>query len=192
MYSPGVWKVEKKVSIPHAHVPIASAITASSRALITYALQHAARSGGVYYCDTDSIVTTERLPTSDALGSLKHEKSIERGTFLAAKLYRLYPGPEIKAKGFPRLTNDDFERLSRGEPITIDRMIRIRENMASGSSQPAQKTLDKRAIGHLSKEELSDLGLPTRFSLITKRCFNKSDGDSRPWDYSELKEKHGM
>lgn len=41
----------------------------------------------IYYCDTDSIITSEKLPTGKNLGELKEEYEINRGCFLLPKTY---------------------------------------------------------------------------------------------------------
>lgn len=53
----------------------------------------------VFYCDTDSIFTTEFLPTSDRLGDLKLEDSGYQACFLLPKTYSF---KESKMKGFPK------------------------------------------------------------------------------------------
>ena len=183
-YRAGVYLVENEVEIKHAHVPIAANITASSRALLTRFLW--AAKGPVYYCDTDSLVTTDStLPTSDQLGDLKHEKHIEKGTFLAPKLYRLFPGPTIRAKGFRTLTSDEFDLLAQGGVVSIDRMVRIRENFKGGVFSPREKSYDKRAMSHLSLDELSEMGIPAGQFTRPKRRI-ESDGSTMPWSYHEL------
>ncbi len=54
----------------------------------------------VYYCDTDSIVTTARLETSQNLGDLKLEDSQNQACFLLPKTYIF--GENVKIKGFPK------------------------------------------------------------------------------------------
>lgn len=56
----------------------------------------------VWYCDTDSIVTDSTLPTGDDLGELDLENNVEKGYFLAPKVYaELTPEGKsrTKAKG---------------------------------------------------------------------------------------------
>lgn len=185
IYRAGVYQVRNEIEVKHSHVPIAANITASSRALITKSLQQAAKGGSVFYCDTDSIVTTERISTGDKLGEMKHEKHIERGTFLAPKLYRLYPGPQIRAKGFRSLDTDEFDALAAGNPVTIERMVRVRENFSKGNFSPCEAHYIKRTIGHMSEAELIHLGINPNKVLRPKRAL-ESDGNTRPWDYSEL------
>ena len=180
----GVWFVDEVVNVAHAHVPIAAHITANSRGLITEYLQE---SDNAYYCDTDSIVTTSSFETGDKLGELKHEKHIESGTFLAPKLYRLFPGPEIRAKGFPKLSDDEFSRLKEGGSVEVERMIRIRENLRLGITQPREEKTRKRTLSHLPQDRLRELGVPERLALRPKRAPEKG-GSTRAWDVGELEE----
>lgn len=57
-----------------------------------------------YYCDTDSILTKHKLPTSDLLGDLKLEEEVKQGIFLLPKMYALTTknGEYVKSKGFSR------------------------------------------------------------------------------------------
>jgi len=178
----GVWCVTEKVAVKHSHVPIAAHITANSRALITRQLQAC---DDVYYCDTDSIVTTTKLPTGDQLGELKLEKKVDKGTFLAPKLYRIYPGPEVRAKGFRRLSSEEFDTLESGGHVQIERMVRAKENLNKGFMYPHEKAFLKRAISHLTRDELAELNISDSRYLRPKRSTD-SDGKTRPWDVSEL------
>lgn len=178
----GLWFVDEIVDVKHAHVPISAHITANSRALITRHLQAADEA---FYCDTDSIVTTSKLPTGDELGQLKHEKTVERGTFLAPKLYRLFPGPEIRAKGFPQLDSDQFDELAEGGSVEVLRMIRIRENLRLGRVDPREEKTAKRTLSHLDPEQLRELGVSERHALKPKRAPEK-DGSTRAWSIAEL------
>lgn len=74
--------------------------------------------GDITYCDTDSIITSKKLPTSKNLGELKMEYEIEKGVFLLPKTY-YFKGFDLKKqenvekitmKGFVKnvFTFDDF------------------------------------------------------------------------------------
>lgn len=180
-FAPGVFKVAKQVQIAHAHVPISAVVTSKSRALLTRSLWTAKP----YYCDTDSNITAHELPTSDELGAMKFEKRVESGTYLSPKLYRTFPGPVIRSKGFRRLSNDEFEALSHGEPVMIRRMIRVAENFRSGHFDPREEEFLKRALSHLSGPELESIGISPNHVMRPKRCL-QSDGSTRPWHVSEL------
>ena len=62
--------------------------------------------GRILYCDTDSIMTDVRIPTSERLGDLKVECDFIRGVFPSQKLYMLDTYEQgkriVKMKGFSR------------------------------------------------------------------------------------------
>lgn len=82
---------------------IASSITANARIEMHKWLMKCFDKGGeVYYCDTDSVVTDVKLEESDELGGMDLEGELEKGIFLAPKVYaELYGDNEylVKAKG---------------------------------------------------------------------------------------------
>lgn len=107
---------------------IASAITAYSR-IRTHQFKDIL--GDVYYSDTDSVISGNKLSDkylSDDLGMMKDEfkgKSIEKGIFISPKLYGLkVNGKEIiKARGVPAgtINFDDLARILSGEVINFTR-----------------------------------------------------------------------
>ena len=179
--APGIYKITKEVEIKHAHVPIGVCVTAKSRALLTRSLWNAEP----YYCDTDSNITAGELRTSDELGQMKLEKRVDRGTYLSPKLYRTFPGPSIRSKGFRKLSSDEFDALARGEGVSIKRMVRVAENLKSGGVDPRDHDFIKHALSHLSAPELKKIGLSAHHVMKPKRCALE-DGTTRPWHVSEL------
>lgn len=82
----------------------------------------------VYYCDTDSVYTTSKLPVGKQPGQLRLLDHAVRGYFIRPKLYGYVTadstGKEMakmkqRASGFHdfKLGESDFERLLRGEGI---------------------------------------------------------------------------
>lgn len=76
----------------------------------------------IYYTDTDSIITTKRMKTSNKIGELKEEMNGDGAIFLLPKLYAIKMGDEvkIKAKGFDssvleKLSFSDFEDALNGD-----------------------------------------------------------------------------
>jgi len=171
------------VKIEHAHVPIGACITSKSRALLTRALWHARP----YYCDTDSNYTPDELPTSDLLGRWKLEKRVDSATFLSPKLYRLLPGPVVRSKGFRKLSSEEFDALAQGDAVSIRRMVRVAENLRSGNVDPREEEFAKRALSHLTADELKRVGVSPAFVMRPKRCA-QADGSTRPWHLSELED----
>ena len=62
--------------------------------------------GHIYYCDTDSVITDIRLPTSQQLGDIKLETTFEEGVFLMPKVYYLRLYDNDQKPGFC----SDFEK----------------------------------------------------------------------------------
>lgn len=167
---PGAIVVSEQVEVPHQHVPIAAFVTAYSRRTIYRYMRPCAE---VAYTDTDCVITTDLLPTSDKLGSLKHEGSFEKGEFLRAKLYRL--DRKIRAKGFSRMTYEKYTKLREGESVEVERMMRVREMMKKGQLKPKEYVSEKRL----------------RIEKMSKRSFFRKTGHSRPWDVTEIRKELG-
>ena len=82
------------------------------------------KDGVVYYCDTDSVFCNVDLETQSGLGGLKLERQIDKGLFIAPKLYKI--DDIIKAKGIRQTDELDLETLLKvGTSITV-RQSRLR------------------------------------------------------------------
>ena len=82
---------EKEIFAPYMLPGIASRVTAGGQMKILHAMEDCLKHDGVvYYCDTDSVLTDARLPSSTRLGALKLECTFESGVFLQPKTYTLY------------------------------------------------------------------------------------------------------
>ncbi len=181
MLFPNVFIVTNIVDVPHCHVPIATWITAIARRHLYRLLD---RCSVKYYCDTDSVITPDTLATSGELGGLKLEYEIREGIFEAPKLYAMRGEDDewnVKAKGFRRLTYEQFVGLQKGEEVEIERMARIRELYARGATRPVERVIVK-GLG----EKRAD-GTRIR-TLRDKRCMLPS-GDSRPWGVKEIERR---
>jgi hypothetical protein len=76
---------------PHQLVAIAARVTSLAQLKLYSYIETIQRLGGqIYYCDTDSIVTDIRIPTSKELGDVKLEHEIIEAVFLAPKAYCLH------------------------------------------------------------------------------------------------------
>lgn len=204
----GAWYYAKESMIAHAHVPIAGTITSRSRCALTRFLWE---SKAPYYCDTDSVPTTNlTMPTGDALGQLKLEAlgegtsqestTIAWGEFVNPKLYALGNDRgyvHVKAKGFSpvkgrKLTLEDWERIKvsgdqdeDGDFINpghpVRRMLRVREVFSEA---------------HIAAKQDQPVDLHPREKHFEKRLrlgANRSkrrwcaDGDrTEPWTVEEL------
>lgn len=205
MLMPGVFLQKEYREVEHAHVPIPAHITALSRAMLCRALRKLPE---YIYCDTDGFPSTIEFPSSDALGALKLEKSISGGEFLAPKMYRLEHAAdckcggqkckkpiEVRAKGFPRITDAQFQLLKQGEKVLIERMMRTKELFRQGKTYPQDAT-------HVDADGALQQGIWKRRHFKGCDCAScqlseplkkrKFEGRlSRPWTVEELGERLG-
>ena len=195
MLFPGAFLVERKVPIPHMHVPISSHITAIARRTLYHYMSF---SPELHYCDTDGFSSTVPLQSTDGkLGFIKLEKIIKAGLFVSQKTYDLETNDGkhvVKAKGFRKMSHAEFQRASAYvnaiedgsiETMTVDerqrlmesteieytRMARTKELFRNRKTRPQEQKMRKRL----------------RTDTLPKRCFYP-DGQSRPWTMDELKE----
>lgn len=100
---------------------IASWITSCAR---TELMKWLLKSGeqNIYYCDTDSVVSTKPLPIGKGIGELKLEYEGNRAIFLLPKMYVLDVDGKmiVRGKGFERdftgkLSYQDFENALSGD-----------------------------------------------------------------------------
>lgn len=189
MISPGMYLEEFKAGVPHVHVPISAYVTALSRRALYKFME---QSPELHYCDTDGFSTTVEYDTGKSLGELKLEKIINRGRFVAPKIYSLHgeatDGESLavyRAKGFSKMDESRFSTLTDGIPdgglsyleldevnrreeVTFIRMRRLREMIREGHLTPSEATIGKKLRS----------GIPKRYTY--------PDGHTRPWQIDEL------
>jgi hypothetical protein len=121
---PGAILVTETKDIAHEHVPIAAQITSEARRTLW---RYSAQCGeDLYYSDTDSVYTHHCFEETDKLGGVKlARKCPPPSLFISPKLY--LAGGKVKSKGFSHLSEEKFRSLIGGEPVAIERMLRIRE-----------------------------------------------------------------
>jgi len=130
-----------------SHPAIGAFITAEARLKLYRAMLPI--QDKVYYCDTDSIVTTEKLPVSRELGELKLEGRTDRACFLLPKSYIF--GNEVKMKGFPKefaqsLNFQDFAQALDGDlrkfkAVIPEKMVRLKS--AKNNNGSVLKVMEK-------------------------------------------------
>ena len=204
----GAWYYTREAHVAHAHVPIAMTITARSRCALTRFLWQA---GDAYYCDTDSVPTTNlTMPTGDELGALKLESLgegtaqeshvIAKGEFLNPKLYVLENDKgyvHVRAKGFSpvkgrKLTIEDWERIKASGELDEDgdfaheghpvrRMLRVREVFSEAFR--AQKADAPVNLHPREKKFEKRIRLGAE---RTKRSWCEDGQNTRPWTVEEL------
>lgn len=106
-----IWKYQTFVELPYILPAISAYVTAYGQIKLFNFLYNYE----CYYCDTDSIFTTEKLPVSDNLGDLKLVDEIKEAVFLAPKIYSYVTNQgfnKITLKGIPTrhltVTHQDF------------------------------------------------------------------------------------
>jgi len=117
--------------IPKAHcIPIwAIYVSAYGRVKLTKEM----RKHNAIYCDTDSLITKDTLPTSNKLGELKLEMHIKRGLIVRPKFYGLEPSDgkwETKIKGLPlQLAFGRFKQLKFDPTIKYSKFAKFNESV---------------------------------------------------------------
>lgn len=88
------------------------------------------------YVDTDSLMTTKELISSNKLGKLKLEMKIKKGIVVKPKFYMLFPMNRkeyIKVKGVGmKLKSDDFMNLLATNKITYNKFMKLKESIRRG------------------------------------------------------------
>jgi len=88
------------------------------------------------YCDTDSIITRQQIPVSDALGDLKLEYIINEGVVVKPKMYLINGLAKIKGvRGFridSRLSGDDFLKVLAEGGVTYEKFVKFKESLRQG------------------------------------------------------------
>lgn len=143
---------------------ISSWITSCARVEL---LQWLMKSGeeNLFYADTDSIVSTKKLPTGNGLGELKLELEADSAIFLQPKMYILRKDEKliIKAKGFEKefvnkLSYENFENALNGNKSAftqnVMRFAKFKESLKRNNSfvsmvsrkKSIQSFYDKRSV----------------------------------------------
>jgi len=153
------------------HAATAAAILARSRLALWDGMREASKTGDVAYCDTDSVITTGTLPSSEELGAFKQELEFECGEFLAPKVYAVStPEGKIKAcaKGlrFPRVGPEDspeqnlsniktWARVSYGEKLCWETHVSFKRGLNQGTLCYRRTTDSRQFHGGVDKRNFS-------------------------------------
>jgi len=169
---------------------IAAHVTTLSRlALIRY-LHESERNGRVYYCDTDSIVTSAKLQSSTKLGELKDEYPQAtgrlRGQFFGPKVYLIDTEEGdvhlIKAKGVRPYAIAGKQQDGESDQQYKQRVRQVVLSMAEGNTV-VEDRLEK--IGQLARAGFSRGPRVNRVPRTMKQLDSKREnlpgGLTRPW-----------
>ncbi len=205
-YEPGVFLEDKRIPVPHVHVPISAHIVARSRLLL---LSLGEQCQDLYYWDTDGLATDTELETDPKiLGKLKLEKLGVEGHFYAPKNYSIR-GSELKdgewkeinmrkLKGFSGIRAGNYARILEGEAIEHERMRRVKELIREeGVFRPREDTILKRVrVLNPFDPRFDDADYPIPEGFISvglgggnsyPKRFQYPDGSTRPWHVDEIR-----
>lgn len=137
------------------------------------------------YCDTDSIVTMRRLPSSTALGKLKEECKILHGLIVKPKMYAFMTDNEdkperVKCKGFgARIPFNVFtEDIIKGRKTAYQHVVKIKESLRRGLPMNAFMEIQKAFSCEDTKRKWKGT-----FSIDTLEY-------SEPWDFAALQSRN--
>lgn len=97
----GLYKIEQEVNSKHIIPSISSRVTSMAQLELYKLIEKC--NHDITYCDTDAIITPEKLKTGKGLGEVKLEFEIDKGIFLLPKTYYI--------KGFNAKTNTNEEKI---------------------------------------------------------------------------------
>ena len=179
-------------------VQVAAYVTSYARLVLLKALHQMNEVGEVYYCDTDSIVTSAEMPAEMVdpytLGMWDLEKVLEEGLFLQPKVYseRAASGKDtIKFKGVSKQAQSEFDfSFYQG----------MHELMKSGQEGKLLVEKDKqmlRSILYLQKNDKDLNTLEVRDKYLNlgnkqKRYIDYTENYTEPWHMFTLEDFHSF
>lgn len=160
--------LEEVVSYPDYLIPqIAARVTALARAQLWSLMYEGLEQGAkLYYCDTDSIVSSHEYKWSESLGGLKLEKSAHSGHFAAPKLYRFGDSESDefrKQKGFGRGftsrkdTRADWEDVVSGTEYIVSSLSKLK-TWSRDNDGPHVIASEKKRKSKYDKRRVFDTG----------------------------------
>jgi len=160
----------------YVNVLIAAQVAAAARLHLLSALE--GQDDRLVYCDTDSIITTGELPTSEALGGWRLQMGQGSADIVSPKEYVLHNatmGERAVAKGVPERLAAEYLRTGQAR---FQRALSVRESLAH----------------NLQPSEWVEV-LRQRREVIPKRCPALAEDPATasltltvPWEVSELAE----
>ena len=148
------------------------------------------------YCDTDSVVTTKKLPDSytddKEYGKWKLERMIKKAVFVSPKLYA-----EVDENGEEILKSKGIIRSAIEGEVNYDAYVRWQKLLKDGKNVSLYKNYQQlqNVVQSLIKEGkphiMVEVSKTLKANTLPKRYFFPN-GDSRPWDAAELDIKKTM
>lgn len=102
----------------------------------------------VIYCDTDSIVTPDTVPTSNKLGDMKLEGVLEYAEFYKPKMYTMKFLDEedsiVKIKGIPKCNTQELQTLLNNGSVKRVKFSKLKESIRRGIDPNSVIEVDKK------------------------------------------------
>lgn len=119
-----VWYAEEEVDAPYIMPQVSAWVTSMSRILLMRYMLEALKMGGIiFYCDTDSIITNVKLPSSTKLGELKDEipeyGGRLEGEFIGPKMYIIKSPVDRKRSGKCQLCGQDKSKHTGNRCVRV-------------------------------------------------------------------------
>lgn len=144
--------VHKKLNVHIKGVYISAYITALAR-IKHLRLMDSVGHENIYYCDTDSLITSKQLKVSKEIGDIKLEDKIKEGVFITAKVYGYInsEGKEVTHyKGFSKniFAYNDLKKLLKNEK---NELVETKERILSFKDTIRRKNNIKNTKGYYLK-----------------------------------------
>lgn len=187
----GYIEVPTEINSSYIQVQVAATVTARARINLLKALLYADKNGEVYYCDTDSIVTTTVFPAEmihkTKLGKWDLEAEVKKALFLRPKVYAeiTKKGTNIKFKGLSKDTQKDLE-FSDYEELYREMLEEKREY-----KNVEENRITLRSILYMQKEELDlnyyeERDKKINFMTKEKRRMNFAKNVTEPYNFNSI------
>jgi len=178
--------VEKERRIKYKGVYLAAYITSLARAH-HYRLMQKIGFDNIFYCDTDSIITSKKIKTGDNIGELKLEAEIKKGVFVLPKVYAYKDkkGKEfIIVKGFKKTFSfNDLLKLAQGKIKVLEQM---RERVLGFKESLRRKNNIKNSKGTFLKTAMQNKQLINNYTRRKKVKSAKFIFNSMPFDNKDI------
>lgn len=190
----GFIRIETEVLSESIQVQIAAYVTSYARLVLLKMARRQAEKGTIYYCDTDSLVTSVPLPTGEVsslkLGAWDLEGTLLEGFFLQPKVYyekKAENKETIKFKGVSKDTQKEFdyefykslyEKMAGGE----HGRVKVEENksLLRSISYSQKQGIDPNLVEYRDKFMNLD--------VTPKRDIDYKHNHSIPWHMESLQD----
>lgn len=188
----GFCEVWANVRAPYIQVQIASYVTSYARIELLKALRLLSEKGQIYYCDTDSVVSSTPLPAEmvhkNILGKWKLEKVINKGMFLQPKVYYLDLVDSKEIVKFKGVTKETQRHMKKADYDNIynklcaeskDRLL-LEKNISS---------LPSLVVAQKNNKDWNKLNIRDKYLNLgnkQKRNIDYKNNTSEPWHMKDL------